>query len=1324
MMMSIQRVIGLGFMFLILLSVFVAAEDSCLGFFGRVSCILWGDPSLRANIAGEAFGSAGNLVGGAYGSCNDLSNSNLKSFCKTQDDTPKTHLLYLADMYGENVAKGIYDKENNGGNVFFKDKKGDYYYMDSSGHSSKQGFSNNQEQAYNDLKGGVIDQTQFNQKVGQLQLKADINKIYDSSDVPSQFRKSGSTLGAQADAEKWKKVTESDVPSEQRENLYKKGKVETDIQSSGEKHYISEFEIKGNSVVKTDKYASAFGFKTDQAFVEFADKVKSVPGSYKDLAVQYIIWKDANNDGKTQIDVDSWLKSREPKPAAPSVSPAPIAASGSDPQKILDASKPEGASFVETDSQKHIGYYVKGEEVYAVVGGKWVKTDSLVYQNGNVISAASAAKSQEGSGKVAVSQGETNVKKTVVKGITGKKVKSKPAAKKEDKIEETTTESAIPIKESTGFTHNEKGEVLKDGTKVEGVIYDAKSDSYRVTTGYIWKFNSDDNLDVQREPKGDYVIIEDKSNKLVVFQKQSDNSGYKLYEDGNAKGNVVSDINKQVHDAIVAGTYVSAGNNEKIVDTQREVVLKEYVGDELSKKYGKSIDWDKRNGELVSSEGDQVFELKTINGKIVVDSKLNSMNEVKVTIKDAKGEDDKSKSSIVIVQSGTTVLSASLADKEKGLAQVEGFKGGVFVGKDNFDDKVKDVTDGKAVTVFDSEEAMKANKPRGDFKADEKQRVATDYIDESQFVVKKNGEITKLTGDYYKKGETGFLGSSDKKCNDDNGCFKPSKGEIYEKVTVKDDKGKEVQVDKLKYLADYDTEGLGAGQKLERVELYDPKTGRYVGAEDRDVSGNLKWRVVNNQKGYVYVTNDKGQTSSLLEENDDQGIKDWLNNGRNTVKSVGQLEVELGSDSPKLKSIGDSFIVKVSEGTLQTQVDYSYNGKPVSCEKGNCYYVTYEANPTFDRTKPTASDTHIIVRGEQLSSNEVANVVARSGDKANELDRALHPDAKESSLNEEDVKKAQEVATDSSGATNLKNAQKSLESIYAIENSIKSYPALSQLIFGSNGTVANWRNNADRTFAPMLGTNWFPSAICEGHYDIQPAGSAVIKTSTGTYQAVAHVEGEISDTKTPLLCYRNPDKEAKEKFVCDSGEVCGSDELCYADTNEDGEADSDKPLQGFFYKITWSVTAPRDEKLTPFIDENGVAVKFNVGVDEVADGEVASGAAFKPFYSINGNTIGPIELKNGQSDKDVVTHYSDKEFKEVCIKWAAAPLTVPTPGIAAVGSFGLSSVGGLTNSVETVPNVCFTLTKSSVGKVSWEQSGKSEGTTSTVSNGRVARTSW
>ncbi len=52
-----KRVIGL--LFLVLLSVsVVAAGDSfseCTGFLGSISCVLWGDPSVRSSLAGEAW---------------------------------------------------------------------------------------------------------------------------------------------------------------------------------------------------------------------------------------------------------------------------------------------------------------------------------------------------------------------------------------------------------------------------------------------------------------------------------------------------------------------------------------------------------------------------------------------------------------------------------------------------------------------------------------------------------------------------------------------------------------------------------------------------------------------------------------------------------------------------------------------------------------------------------------------------------------------------------------------------------------------------------------------------------------------------------------------------------------------------------------------------------------------------------------------------------------------------------------------------------------------------------------------------------------------
>ena len=50
-----KKVMMVGVVLLVLFSSFTVADNSCTGFFGRVSCILWGDPSVRANIAGEAI---------------------------------------------------------------------------------------------------------------------------------------------------------------------------------------------------------------------------------------------------------------------------------------------------------------------------------------------------------------------------------------------------------------------------------------------------------------------------------------------------------------------------------------------------------------------------------------------------------------------------------------------------------------------------------------------------------------------------------------------------------------------------------------------------------------------------------------------------------------------------------------------------------------------------------------------------------------------------------------------------------------------------------------------------------------------------------------------------------------------------------------------------------------------------------------------------------------------------------------------------------------------------------------------------------------------
>ncbi|MEK6969783.1 MAG: hypothetical protein AABW48_05125 [Nanoarchaeota archaeon] len=274
----------------------------------------------------------------------------------------------------------------------------------------------------------------------------------------------------------------------------------------------------------------------------------------------------------------------------------------------------------------------------------------------------------------------------------------------------------------------------------------------------------------------------------------------------------------------------------------------------------------------------------------------------------------------------------------------------------------------------------------------------------------------------------------------------------------------------------------------------------------------------------------------------------------------------------------------------------------------------------------------------------------------------------------------------------MKTAQKVLESIYALPASIKSYPAISKLLFGETDAYQEWQRKWDKAFAPMLGSNWFPSAICEPEYkwkDNTPQGKAVIKTASGTYQAVASIQMEKSEKKSPILCQKNPDEEADEQWICDLGQVCKEDQFCYADE------DDEKPLQGYFYKITWAVSAPQDDALTLYVDENGVAVSFNIVLNP---GNI-------PLYNRMGNLVSPIMLENGASDKDAIIKYSPKEYNEACIVWHQAPSTVNT----------------FTGTTE-IPNVCFTVVNSDVGRVEWEQAGQSSARVS-ENKGEISRNS-
>lgn len=290
----------------------------------------------------------------------------------------------------------------------------------------------------------------------------------------------------------------------------------------------------------------------------------------------------------------------------------------------------------------------------------------------------------------------------------------------------------------------------------------------------------------------------------------------------------------------------------------------------------------------------------------------------------------------------------------------------------------------------------------------------------------------------------------------------------------------------------------------------------------------------------------------------------------------------------------------------------------------------------------------------------------------------------------------------------LAGAQDALQSIYAVNNQLKSYPAISNLLFGEEQFYRDWLAFSDQVFAPLLSETWFTSAICEAAHwnDIEPEGKAVIKTDSGTYQAVASIQMERSPETFPILCHKNPDAESEELFVCQLRQVCVDDHFCHADVDRDNEADSDEPLKGYFYKITWAVSSPQDEAFTAYKDENGVAVSFNIFL--------YPGAV--PMYNMGGNIVSPIQLQNGARDKDAIIKYSTNVYDKACIQWHQAPKT--TRSFSDEGTYGGGDIGEVCYGIEDEGFI------SSVGQVNWERAGLDAGSV-TVSHGQLSRnTDW
>ncbi|MEK6845344.1 MAG: hypothetical protein AABY26_01185, partial [Nanoarchaeota archaeon] len=133
-----------------------------------------------------------------------------------------------------------------------------------------------------------------------------------------------------------------------------------------------------------------------------------------------------------------------------------------------------------------------------------------------------------------------------------------------------------------------------------------------------------------------------------------------------------------------------------------------------------------------------------------------------------------------------------------------------------------------------------------------------------------------------------------------------------------------------------------------------------------------------------------------------------------------------------------------------------------------------------------------------------------------------------------------------------------------------------------------------------------------------------------------------SPVLSSILCERNTQENATEEWLCSPGQVC-VENYCYK--GEDPEAidsDVDKPAQGYFYKLTWTVTAPSDKSFTPYFDEDGVSVKFNL--------QLSPGGKWI-YKQLGSEPMEVWELTNGASQSAVIVKYLPENYNKACIKF-------------------------------------------------------------------------
>ncbi|HIH11155.1 TPA: hypothetical protein HA241_03125 [Candidatus Woesearchaeota archaeon] len=201
-----------------------------------------------------------------------------------------------------------------------------------------------------------------------------------------------------------------------------------------------------------------------------------------------------------------------------------------------------------------------------------------------------------------------------------------------------------------------------------------------------------------------------------------------------------------------------------------------------------------------------------------------------------------------------------------------------------------------------------------------------------------------------------------------------------------------------------------------------------------------------------------------------------------------------------------------------------------------------------------------------------------------------------------------------------------------------------------------------------------------------PGTTTQMVQTVSSYQFVGSIQAEVSPRKVPILCTKEI-KDEQEQFTCPADLICINNEFCA--TSQDATI----PTSGYFYKLSWGVTAPTDEKSTPFIDEEGNAVKLNLRLED------ENGATVFFYKRANQQNENTIKLRNGDHDGNTHAFYSPTRYVEACIIFSSG--------------YQVKDLSG-----EPVKQICATFKSTERGKVEFENSNRQPSIT--TSSGEVS----